>query len=297
MTDEMLKRALDAYRDGAEAAVAERLRFLEGLCGIQAEIEAADREYEAPDEDTAREAVVTGQPIFLSAPPAVPRDEYVAAVERVAEYVVSAAGLSEEQSAALAAADLPAALTEERLAGAVTSTDRFAAEVAEALGEGLEPAVVTYVLLSALVPFLTGPSAKALAAAGSLDPGGSELATCPVCGSPAAMGRMGESTALQGGTRTLWCGLCHAEWGYARIRCVRCGTRNPDKLRYTYVEGDSAHRLHLCDECHGYARFVFVDDVDKPVSMVVEDTVATMLDAIAHDMGYTAAADGIAENG
>ena len=62
-------------------------------------------------------------------------------------------------------------------------------------------------------------------------------------------------------------------------------------LRYTYLEHDPAHRLHLCDECHGYARFVFEDELGKPVSMVVEDAVSTTLDAVARANGYTPEGD------
>ncbi len=111
-------------------------------------------------------------------------------------------------------------------------------------------------------------------------------------GSAAAMGSMGERTQTQGAQRTLWCGLCHAEWSCERIRCVRCGTRTPSSLRYSYLEGDSVHRLHLCEECHGYARFVFTDELDKPLSMVVEDAVSTTLDAVARTEGYTPEGDG-----
>jgi len=50
--------------------------------------------------------------------------------------------------------------------------------------------------------------------------------------------------------------------------------------------------VHLCDECHGYTRFMFVDDLGKPVSMVVEDAVTATLDAVASEQGYTATGDG-----
>lgn len=291
-----VKRAADSYLESAEGSAAARLRFLEGLWTIQSRIEAVDRPYDPPEAGAARDALVTGQPLFLVSPPDVPLPEYVEAATAVAAYVCEAAGLSEEQVEALKGADFAAAITEKRLECAVRTPDAFFAAVAAALGVGesglLTYATVAFVLASALVPFLTGPSSRAREALGEADLRTWNSGRCPVCGSAAAMGRMGERTEKQGGERTLWCGLCHAEWGYERIRCVRCGTRNQGSLRYRYVESDPAHRLHVCDKCHGYVRFVFENELHEPVSMVVEDAVSTRLDSIARADGYTPDGDG-----
>ena len=296
MSMDLVNEVTDAYLRTASGSDAARLRFLQGVWEIQSSIESAERRYETPAADDAREALAAGRPLFLLGTPDVPVAEYVEAVSRLAHYASSMAGLPAEQAEALRVADFGAAIDQDRLAGAVRSPEAFVADVASALraddGGPLTPAAIAFVLVSALVPFLTGPSKSDLEAVS--EPGQLIHGTghCPVCGAAAAIGRMGESTQLQGAERTLWCGLCHAEWSYERIRCVRCGCQNPDKLHYSYVEGDPAHRVHLCDECHGYARFVFVDDLDKPVSMVVEDAVMSTLDAVALNSGYTAAGDG-----
>ncbi len=291
----MLEGALKAYRKDADGPLAERLRFLEGLSAIQSEIQSAERAYALTGPETAREALVTGQPLFLSAPPVLPSGEFVAAVQRVAAYVAEEAGLDEPQAAALREADFAGALTEDRLEHAARSTDVFVAEVAEALGasEGadLKPVTVAYVLISALVPVFSAGAVSALEAVGGVDKKAWTLGMCPVCGSPATIGLTGEGTKLHGAERTLWCGLCHTEWEYDRLRCVRCGNRDTSKLRYTYIEGDPAHRLHLCDVCHGYARFVFADELGIPVSLAVEDAVMAELDAVARSQGYTPAGD------
>lgn len=293
---DLVSRVADAYLQTAEGSEAARLRFLEGLWEIQSRVEAIDRPFDALDADSAREALVSGQPLFFVRAPQVPVAEYADAVSRIARYASEMAGLPAEQAEALRAADFAAAISEERLAGAVRSPDAFAAEVAKEMraqpGGPLTSATVTFVLISALVPFLTGPSKRALESLGEFDRRVWAEGHCPVCGAAASVGRMGESTQLKGAERSLWCSLCHAGWGYERLRCVRCGSRNPDKLRYTYVEGDPAHRVHLCDECHGYTRFVFTDDLGKPVSMVVEDAVTATLDAVALEKGYTATGDG-----
>lgn len=295
MRTDMLEGALEAYREDADAPLAERLRFLEGLIAIQSELEASVGPHVLPDVETAREGLLTGQPVFLSSPPALPAGEFVAAVQRVAAYIAEKAGLDESQAAALRSADFDGALTEDALQHAVQSTDAFVAQVAQAIGAAeeadLKPVTVAYVLVSALVPFFSAAAVSALGTLGGVDSQAWSLGTCPACGSPATIGLKGESTKLQGGERMLWCGLCHTEWSYERLRCVRCGNRATDKLRYTYIEGDSAHRLHLCDECHGYARIVFADELAKPVSMAVEDAVMAPLDSVAREAGYTAAGD------
>jgi FdhE protein len=296
LNTELVSRAVSAYLETAVGPDAARLRFLEGLWDIQSSIESAERPYAPPSGEAASEALVNGQTLFAHSAPDVPIAAYSDAVERIARYTSEMAGLPAEQAEVLRNTDFSVALSEERLAGAVHSPEAFVAEVAGDLGAHpsgpLTPATLAFVLISALVPFLTSPSEAALKVLGAFDRRSWGHGRCPVCGAAASMGRVGESTALKGAERVLWCGVCHAEWGYERIRCVRCGTRNPDMLRYSHLENDPAHRVHLCDECHGYAKFVFVNDLRKPLSMVVEDAVTMPLDEVAAQKDYTATGDG-----
>lgn len=294
MNIESVNRVADAYLETVVGSDAGRLRFLKGLWEIQAEAESASEEYQAPEQDAAREGLQSGKSLFFIAAPAVPLAEYVELVTRIAAYTADAAGLPQEQADALRGTDFAAAIKEDQLASAVNGLQAFETAVAEALapaGEALTQATLRFVLVSALVPFLTGPAAVALAAVGTIDRTLWSSGNCPVCGSGAAMGRLGESTTLQGAERTLWCSLCNTEWTYDRLRCVRCGAGNPDGLRYTHVESDPVHRIHLCDKCHGYAKFVAMNDLKKPLSMPVEDAVTANLDVIAVEKGYTATGD------
>ncbi|PKQ37866.1 MAG: hypothetical protein CVT59_04560 [Actinobacteria bacterium HGW-Actinobacteria-1] len=293
---DLVSQAAAAYLDTVAGSDAVRLRFLEGLWDIQSAIESVDRPYSAPDRGAAREALLSGQTLFGVSAPVVPVADYTKAVAQIARYASEMAGLPAEQAEALRDTDFAAVLNENRLTGAVRSVDALIADVVAELDAKqsgpLTPASVAFVLVSALVPFLTGPADAALKALGEFDRSMWAEGRCPVCGAAASMGRMGESTTLKGAERVLWCDHCHSEWGYDRIRCTRCGTRNPDKLHYSHLEGDPAHRLHLCDECHGYTRFVFVDDLSAPLSMVVEDAISARLDAIAIENGFTANGDG-----
>lgn len=287
-----VNKAADAYLAESEGAAAARLTFLKGLWALQADLADSAPAYGVPETGAARDALVTGQPLFLVSPPEVPADALRAAIARVVTYILDAQVLDETESKALAGADVPAAITDSMTAAAASNFDESVVAVSAALAscsEDVAPseATLAFVLHSAVVPFLTEASAASLTALGEFEWSVWDSGNCPVCGAAATMGRMGESTALEGSGRTLWCSHCHAEWEYARIRCARCGSRAQNQLHYTYEESDPVHRLHLCDACHGYLKVTFVDEMRKPIAMVVEEAASVTLDAIARANGYT----------
>jgi FdhE protein len=149
---------------------------------------------------------------------------------------------------------------------------------------------VALIIALALRPLLE-PAADALGAAMSAD---DQNATrlkpllCPVCGSHATVSRVGDVPSGTKNGRLLSCGLCGMQWEFERIRCSRCGTRNQGKLHYFHVEGDEAHRLYLCDECGGYTRTTFAQNLRVPFSFDVEDVVMARLDHIAQDPRFRA---------
>lgn len=102
-----------------------------------------------------------------------------------------------------------------------------------------------------------------------------------MCGAPATAARVGATKKNDGRAKTLWCAQCGSTWAFERVRCARCGTRNQGHLHYFNVEGDDPHRIAICDECGGYMRTVFQDDVLAPFSFDVEDVVMARLDSIA----------------
>lgn len=291
-----VNRAAAAYLANAEGAHAARLEFLKGIWAIQSELEGDVPSYAVPDTDSARDALATHQPLFLVSAPEIPADAFRGAVTRIASYVADHAGLEPAQAAALREADLASKLTDELIGEAVHDPDGFvdaaAALVAGGSDSPLATTTVAFVLLSALTPFLTNAALDAIGSLGEYTWSVWGSGDCPVCGSAAALGRMSESTDLKGGERTLWCSLCHSEWGFERMRCARCGSRTQDTLRYSYEESDPAHRLHLCDACHGYVKFTLQGELDKPLSMVVEEAASVTLDAIARSEGYTPTGSG-----
>lgn len=296
-----VNRAADAYLETAEGPSAARLRFLKSIWQAQSEIEGSAPGYVVPDAEAAHEALATGQPLFLVSEPVVPADSYRDAVRRIVGCIVNAEILSPEQTQALRDEKIGAAIASALTDGSVTSAthdiEAFVDHIANVLAvdepdASLSRATLAFVLVSALVPFLTGPSAAAISALGNFTWSVWGSGNCPVCGSASALGRMTESNALQGSARHLWCSQCHAEWDFERIRCARCGTRTAHDLHYTHEEHDPAHRLHLCDHCHGYLKVTFEDELRQPLSMVVEEAASVTLDAIAYSQGYAPEGDG-----
>jgi FdhE protein len=285
---ESLKKAAQAVLETAEGPQAERVRFLEGLWEVQRAVPVADTGYEPADTTSAEEALVSGQTLFMLRPPTIDEAAYADMVRRIADYIAETPGLPEEQKSALATTDFAPAVAE-HFEHAATRPAEFIGVVTESMaGEGadLSPATIAYVLQAALVPFLSGPAGAATKALGKVQWQVWDSGDCPVCGSPAAMGRMGESTPTQGADRTLWCSTCDSKWGFDRLRCARCGSRHADGLRYTFTDDDPAHRAHVCDDCGSYLKVVFAGELGRPLAFPVEDAVSAELDAAVRAEGY-----------
>jgi len=285
-------QAVDAYLAQAGESEAARLRFFLGLWEVQAAITVSEGSHEPISPEAAIEVLSSGRHIFQVNSPEILRDEYLDAVSRVARYVVDMAGLPTEQCTGLEAVDFAALIDEDRLAVAASSPSAFLASAVEALAAsldrgGLTSTTLLFVLAAALTPFLEESSMLSMDALDFTARQVARITTCPICGSAPAVSHVGESKKHRGAARTLWCTVCHAEWEFDRIQCARCGTRSQGKLRYAHVEGDAAHRLHLCDECNGYIRAVFRGDTSKPLELMVEDVVMAGLEVIAMEQGYT----------
>jgi FdhE protein len=89
--------------------------------------------------------------------------------------------------------------------------------------------------------------------------------------------------------------LCRTQWEYARIRCVRCGTREQTKLEYLYDEADPPHRVHTCAACHGYSLTTFEREMNLIALPEIEEVVMVRLEAVATSRGFSALGDDTAE--
>ncbi len=106
---------------------------------------------------------------------------------------------------------------------------------------------------------------------------------CPMCGSPPALAE------IQGkeGARRLRCGLCGADWPYARLRCAFCANEDHKTLGYIIVEGEQEkYSLQTCDRCQGYLKTVVTHDPTPVDMLLVEDLATLHLDLIAVERGF-----------
>lgn len=297
MDTDLVSRATNAYLEKLEGADAARLEFFRGLWSVQDEMaaELANKHtYEAPTDEEVLEIFESGRTIFETLPPTVEHEELLESLARVVAYVIESGALSEEQTKALSELDIPAAVSSDAVAAAAAAPADFVASAVRALAteeRGVTPATAALVVSAALTPFLEKPAREAMDGLRRETRDAGRRLSCPVCGSIPTLAQIGESQKTMGAGRTLWCGLCRSEWDIDRLRCARCGAQSKKSLRYTHVDGDEAHRLHLCENCHAYTRTVFRGNLTVPLSMQVEDIVTTELELIGIEEGYTSLGD------
>lgn len=168
----------------------------------------------------------------------------------------------------------PAAMVASLLAGKPEAIH----ERADALG--LDAGLTTAVLGLVLFPVL-GQINTALA---SLRQATSwEHGFCSTCGS---WPLLGEFRGLEQ-IRFLRCGLCAAEWEFARLLCVFCGERDHRQLGYFGVEGEeSRYRAMTCETCRGYVKMVTTLTALSAPALLVADVATLHLDLAAVDRGY-----------
>jgi FdhE protein len=105
---------------------------------------------------------------------------------------------------------------------------------------------------------------------------------CPVCGGAPAV----EAFEGEEGRRVLLCHRCSTSWGFHRVTCPFCGTRDHEKLRYLLIEDDPAHRVDVCDACKGYLKAADSRGLAGGVLLEAEDLVTPHLDVVAVREGY-----------
>jgi FdhE protein len=121
----------------------------------------------------------------------------------------------------------------------------------------------------------------ALLDASGVDPG--DRGTCPACGSPPVAGLIAPG-GTKFGHRHLHCSLCATAWRYVRVRCVHCGST--DKITYRQLAGASYVRAECCENCQGYSKVFYLDDV-KIVEPVADDLASLGLDVLVGEEGFS----------
>lgn len=290
MSDSARAKAVARY-SADRPDLANQLAFFERLWETQDRFIERAAAYTPATEEQSQGALRSHRTMFSLAEPEIPLDAYRDAVRAIAA-LMTEAGLSEEQTAALAEVELGDAITAEALAGALDGFDLFVQTVAEAVSdERIGDTLLSFILSEALTPMLREPAKAAVQAAGKFDWLQWDSGLCPACGTPASSGVIRDEGDLQGGRRWLECPMCRTSWEYSRIRCTRCGSRDQTTLAYLFDEQDPGHRIHTCTVCHGYTPTVVEHDLKRISVAEVEEIVMVPLESVAADRGFTPLGD------
>lgn len=294
MDSNLVHAAVAAYQEEADPAEASRLAFFEGLLDIQqerADFVAAQNGWHAPEAAQIVALYRAPEGVFSQVPVALEAADFAQTCQQIASYMADHAGLDDAATRALQAFDWNAFCARVDLVRAGTDPASFIEETLAHIDSfdvsaDLPANVLMMVPAFALRAHLQPAAEAAVAAYQDADDHHSfeRSVDCPVCGSPATASWVGESAASDGRGRMQYCAMCGTQWNFDRIRCGNCGTRSTSHLHYFNVAGDPAHRLQRCDDCGGYQRVVFREDMKvQPFAMEVEDVVMARLDEIAHD--------------
>lgn len=146
--------------------------------------------------------------------------------------------------------------------------------------EGIEPELLTFVVATALKPFLSAYSRHLLPQVDQ------ELwcrTYCPVCGGKPDFSYLDKER----GARWLLCWRCDAEWLFLRLACPCCGTQNQDALSYFTDEEDSSmYRLYVCEQCRTYIKTIDLRRTESAVLLPLERLMTLDMDRKAQDKGY-----------
>lgn len=269
-----------------------RLRFFRGLWEVMSQWEdmpgAAINSYTAPPKEEIENLWNTDTAIFSVQAPQLSVTRTVSICNAIRTYVSESGVLADEDATELAGVEFNSFITRQLLSDAAQNPSDVLSQVIDTLEQqGVRKPVITTVCLIVVCALRVDfePIAKKLLALAPKDQASSHHPiNCPVCGSSAAIARVGGGDSpTKGRGRTLYCQQCGSSWAFERIRCARCGTVNQGHLHYFNVEGDDAHRIATCDECGDYIRTVFVEEGLRPFSYEVEEVLTAKLDAIAQD--------------
>lgn len=103
---------------------------------------------------------------------------------------------------------------------------------------------------------------------------------CPTCGSLPAMAQLAGADPAR--RRLLACGRCSTRWGYQRMDCPFCETKDHHRLAVLAIEGEAGLRIDYCESCHGYLK-TYAGEGNE--SLLLADWTSIHLDLVARDRG------------
>lgn len=298
MNMKRIEFAAKGYEQSADEGARKRVAAFKPIWEAQhraaekaSEALAADG-WAAPAADDLERWYWEGAPLLSHAPVKVDAGLFAQTARDVAGAALGGMGIAGDAREALASCDWDALIAQTPLETAgkdpASYLDASADVVERVCGENGD--LVFLVLALALRPMVEPAAAALFAAVKPRVQGGlarhRKPRACPVCGGEPSLAYVGPTDTNKANGRTLYCAQCGTTWEFERVRCARCGNQLQDQLHYKSVEGDDAHRLHVCDACKGYMRTLFMlDNSLRPFTPEVEDAVMANLDAVAASLG------------
>jgi len=144
---------------------------------------------------------------------------------------------------------------------------------------GMRKATLQYALEYAASPFMARLSSDVVK---KVDISSWQKGKCPVCGRLPVMARLKK----EDGARFLYCGFCTTEWRFPRLTCVNCGNTDQFGMQYFFAEGDTGHRVDVCDKCKRSVRTTDERALGRETFFEVENWVTSYLNDVARRRGY-----------
>jgi len=105
---------------------------------------------------------------------------------------------------------------------------------------------------------------------------------CPICGGAPDFAFL----ETERGARCLLCSRCDTEWGFQRLECPYCGTRDQNALAY-FTDDEGLYRLYVCEQCKRYLKAIDLRQAQAEVLLPLERYYTLGLDAQAQEQGYS----------
>lgn len=131
-------------------------------------------------------------------------------------------------------------------------------------------------------PFVAAAARRARQAGGRPPEMRADSGCCALCGSSPGLAVLEEDE----GQRFLYCSLCGDRYGFRRLACPHCGTRESGALSYVRVNDADPRWIETCNQCNGYIKTIDTRKLsDQPFIPVVEETATLHLDLLAEREG------------
>lgn len=143
---------------------------------------------------------------------------------------------------------------------------------------GVSEIVLAFLISNSLKPFLEASRDQVLK---QQDFSNWKKVHCPVCGAPPSLSVIKGDPAL----RYSQCSQCSCQWQVDRTACSVCGSDEKDTRSYFHGEGQSVHRIDVCDTCNHYIKTINLADLED-IDPGLEDLASLHLDVVASEKGY-----------